>query len=113
MKQEETLFKASYDFMRKRGYKITKNSRFNEYKTDIIKFTAYPDCTTITSYLNEEEWDEYFLINEEDIIKIEEEEKENLREEVKYCESLTEENRTEDDYSDYWIEKILSLKKYL
>ncbi len=31
MKREDTLFKASYDFMRKRGYKITKNSKFNKF----------------------------------------------------------------------------------
>ncbi len=113
MKREETLFEPSYQFMKDRGYKITKNSKFNEYKTDIIIFTAYPYYTTISSILNEEEWDVYFLIDEQDVIYFEEEEKKTLRQEVKYCESLTEETRTEDDYSDYWIEKILSLKKYL
>jgi hypothetical protein len=113
MKQEETLFKASYDFMRKRGYKITKNSRFNEYKTDIIKFTAYPDCTTISSIINEEEGEEYWSINEEDVIEFEEIEKNFIRRIIEEYESLTDENRHEYDYSEEDIKQIELFKKYL
>jgi hypothetical protein len=113
MKREETLFQVSYDFMRKRGYKITKNSKFNEYKTDIIIFTAYPDCTTVSSILNEEEGDFYFLINEKDVIEFEEEEKKSIRNLVEEYDSLTDENRHEYDYSEETIKQIEIFRKYL
>jgi hypothetical protein len=113
MRQEETLFKATYDFMRKRGYKITKNSNFNVYKTDIMKFTAYPDCTTISSYLHMEEYDFEDFIKEEDVIEFEEEEKDSIRRYIKEYDSLTDENRDEYDYCEEDIKQIEIFRKYL
>jgi len=113
MKREETLFEPTYEFMKKRGYKITKNSKFNEFKSPILIFRAYRDETEIEYVANEEcEYDPFFLTTLE-VVEREEDEKDMIRSEVKYCESLINKTRTEEDYSDEYIKKILSLKKYL
>ena len=111
MKREETLFQPSYEFMKKRGYKITKNSSFNEFKSPILIFRAYKDRTDVESIINEGYEPDYFVFSEKDVIEHEEEEKREIKGWIKYLENASKEELEE--YDKEVIEEAMSFKKHL
>lgn len=111
MKREETLFEPSYEFMRERGYKITKNSKFNEFKSNILIFRAYSHETEIEYLMNEECSFDPFLFTISDVIEYEEIEKKEIKETIQEFENMSKEELEE--YDKETVKRILSFKKYL